>query len=340
MDGAFSNIGLKTEGEEEGEAWNAELQRLDRARASLRGFTVGMAAEAGLAAGGKPRPATLSAPAEDYAGYYGGGGGNNDGGEHNIAVPLKTPKYTGRSNWEAFHAQFELLAQAGRWTLEHKALQLALCLQDDALDCLLLLGSEDRKDYNALVGALKRRFGQCVQPDVFKNKLSTRNRLAGEPLRVLANDIESLTRRAYAHMPSSVQNELAKDQFIRALSPPELRMQVQLIHPASLQEALDLAMERECLCGATAGGDQSGQPPACRAAKPTQLDQEKPAWVSELTELVRAVSLQSAQGSSATPALCWGCGQPGHLLRRCPKASRKQGNDTGAAEGRRRGPQL
>ena len=36
-----------------------------------------------------------------------------EGGRHR-APPVKTPKYAGKSDWEAFHAQFELLATGGR----------------------------------------------------------------------------------------------------------------------------------------------------------------------------------------------------------------------------------
>ena len=125
------------------------------------------------------------------------------------ALSLKTPKYSSKSDWEAFHAQFELLAVAGGWTVEAKALQLALCLEDDALSCLLLLSPGEKRDYGALVGALQRRFGQCVKPELLCSELSSRGRKPGEPLRVLANDIESLTRRAYAHMPPGVQSEPA-----------------------------------------------------------------------------------------------------------------------------------
>ncbi|KAJ8401943.1 hypothetical protein AAFF_G00375240 [Aldrovandia affinis] len=98
-------------------------------------------------------------------------------------------------------------------------------MRDDALPCLLLLSPEDRNRYEALVGALQRRFGQCLESGVLRNELSNRSRMPGESLRLLANDIESLTRRAYGHMPSEVQSELARDQFIRALTPADLRAQ-------------------------------------------------------------------------------------------------------------------
>ncbi|KAL0147701.1 hypothetical protein M9458_056979 [Cirrhinus mrigala] len=150
---------------------------------------------------------------------------NNNGGAHELNKPvgIKTPKYSGRSDWEAFHAQFELLAHAYAWSEEQKALQLALCLTDDALSCLLLLDISERADYGALVGALRRRFGQCFRSELLRSELHSRQRIPGEPLRALANDIESLARRAYAH----------------------LRIHTQLARPHDLAEALELALERE-----------------------------------------------------------------------------------------------
>ena len=90
------------------------------------------------------------------------------------------PRYTGKADWEAFHAQFELLADAGGWSVKVKALQLAMCLSDEALSCLLLLSPEDRGDYAALVGALRRRFGQCVKPGLLRSELCNRRRKPGE----------------------------------------------------------------------------------------------------------------------------------------------------------------
>ncbi|XP_025760014.1 uncharacterized protein LOC112844604 [Oreochromis niloticus] len=85
---------------------------------------------------------------------------NKHGGAQQAAANIKTPKFSGKTPWEVFIAQFELLAVAAGWSEEHKALQLALCLCEDAAACLLLLTEEQRGDYNALVGALQRRFGQ------------------------------------------------------------------------------------------------------------------------------------------------------------------------------------
>ena len=116
-----------------------------------------------------------------------------------------------------------------------------------------------------------------MKPELLRNELGNRCRKPGESLRVLANDIESLTLRAYAHMPPSVQSELARDQFIRALLPLELRVQVQLQHPISLQSALEMAVEREIVWGAVAEGGPRGSYPAGGAAR-GPVAEEKPAW--------------------------------------------------------------
>ena len=224
-------------------------------------------------------------------------GVNKGRGGHCDQLQVKTPKYSGKADWEAFHAQFELLARAAGWSEDRKALQLALCLTDEALACLLLVSPAERADYGALVGALQRRFGQCSQPGVLRSELSSRQRHPVEPLRVLANDIETLARRAYAHMPPGVQSELARDQFIRAITPRELRIQTQLAHPHTLQEALELALEREIVGGARES-DHAGGGPVVRTVAQEGSGQEKPAWAAELTELIRAVSLQSPHSST------------------------------------------
>ena len=253
------------------------------------------------------------------------------------ACSVKTPKYSGGSDWEAFHAQFELLADARMWTVGDKALQLALCLEGDALSCLLLLDPTQRRCYDALVGALQRRFGKWSQPALLKNELRGRYRKPGESLRELANDVESQVRRAYGHMPVEARCELATDLFVGAISPRELRMQVQLQHPKSLQEALEAATEREILWSTAAVSGQEAVPHAVRSLVEPPVKEETPAWATEMTTLLRAMFVKVSRGRgtrtgpSTGPLVCWGCGQPGHIRRNCPAASPEKGNAPGSA---------
>lgn len=257
---------------------------------------------------------------------------NKDGGAQGLKMPvgIKTPKYAGKSDWEAFHAQFELLAQASGWSDDQKALQLALCLTDEALSCLLLLDPCERASYRALTGALERRFGQCFRSELLRSELHTCQRRGGEPLRALANDIEGLTRRAYAHMPTTVQTELARDQFIRALSPPDLRVHTQLARPQTLTDALEYALEREMVMGAAL----HSAAPLVRATGECEMTAQRPAWVDEVTEMIRGLALppnrQQRTQPGAQPRLCWGCGQAGHLKRKCPALAKDAENGEGS----------
>lgn len=157
MDIFFASVNVKWEEESGQGGLSEELQRLAQARSQLRVKTARMAAAAGMSAGARSKTHMELAGSGTLDFNI-----NKHGGTHTTttAAPLKTPKYAGKSDWEAFHAQFEL--QAVGWTVNNKALQLSMCLTDVALKCLLLLSSEDRHNYDALVGALKRLWTVCA----------------------------------------------------------------------------------------------------------------------------------------------------------------------------------
>ena len=93
-----------------------------------------------------------------------------------------------------------------------------------------------------------------------------------------------------------------------------------------------MAIERELVWAGAIDSHPAPQP-MVRSAMEGSEDSQKPAWVDELTELVRAVSMQADRRSSSCPGqrVCWGCGQPRHLVRQCPKAAKAQGNESGFA---------
>ncbi|KAJ7998616.1 hypothetical protein DPEC_G00206740 [Dallia pectoralis] len=200
-----------------------------------------------------------------------------------------------------------------------------------------MLTPEQRRSYRELVAALHRSFGKDKHRELAWSALGRRERMPGEPLRALANDVERLTRRAYGHTPPLVQDELARDRFVLALSPPELRAGTQLACPISLQEALDVARQNEVIWEEAAGRKHS-EAAAVRATETCAPREEMPGWARDITELVHALSISSSPQHVERRNLpgngpgCWRCGQIGHLRRECTAQIKRQGNDSGSVQ--------
>ena len=115
-----------------------------------------------------------------------------------ISKPVQEPpKYDGKSSWEAFLVQFEIAAKLNGWNDEQKALFLVTSLHGNATLILSNISGNERGDYAKLVAALSSRFGITHQSDLARAKLKTRIKRREESLPELAENVETLTRKAY-----------------------------------------------------------------------------------------------------------------------------------------------
>lgn len=160
--------------------------------------------------------------------------------------PVQKPMpFDGATTWEAHFAQFEMIAQVNGWNEEEKTAFLASSLKGQALSVLGNLRPEDRQNFQCLVTALSNRFGSAHQTELsrvrFKNRLKQRD----ESLPELSQEIERLARLSYPEASSTLQDVLARDQFIDALAEEETRLKLKHERPKTLQDALTLALEFE-----------------------------------------------------------------------------------------------
>lgn len=101
------------------------------------------------------------------------------GGAVGIAGTTRTihpSRYDGRTAWDAYKTQFEMLANLNGWNGVEKATYLAINLKGAALTVLSNLPTQSRSDYTALTAALDSRFGVAHQAKLNRTCLRNRRR--------------------------------------------------------------------------------------------------------------------------------------------------------------------
>ena len=143
--------------------------------------------------------------------------------EHKCLIQ-KPPSFNGKSLWEPYIAQFEIVTGMNQWNDEQKGNYLATSLKGSAFTVLGNLGTETRQDYRALAAALESRFRAAHQQELHRTKFKSRLRPYEESLQELAEDIERLARLACPLAPEDMKDLLAKEQFIDTILDGDTRL--------------------------------------------------------------------------------------------------------------------
>ena len=264
---------------------------------------------------------------------------------------IRPTPYDGRTSWDAYKTQFDMLSELNGWSDAEKATYLAINLKGSVLTVLSNLPEPQRRDYPSLTAALDTRFGVAHQTEL--NRVQLRNqRRRREGLPELAEDVERLTRLAYPGADTAMVETLARDQFIDALPSQDMQLHLRQLCPTSIRQALQHALELESFILA---GNESGRP-----VRATNLETPSTPTKNRQTEqgdqLLRSMqeclvaiqecakqrekgrnkgkSVLKKQPKDASAIVCYFCQQKGHIRRNCPErrkgktgASQNQGND-------------
>ena len=249
------------------------------------------------------------------------------------AQPQRPPTYDGKSSWDAFRMQFEMLARINHWSGEEKSTYLAVCLRGSALSVLSNMPADKIYNYDDLVSALEARFGNAHQSELHKTKLRSRVKHKEESLAELAEDIEYLTRLAYPEAARSMQESLAKDQFIDSLPEEDMRLKIRQGRPKSLRDAVELALELEAFQVASRQKVKAVRGAALET--PTQTEVSASDMCKQIMQCMQQCienmlnhSVEETTGprgrrvrrgpGGKKEIKCWSCGQIGHFQRDCP----------------------
>ena len=227
-----------------------------------------------------------------------------------------------------------------RWSNSAKAAYLAISLRGPAVTVLTNLPPERRQDYEALTTALATRFGVTHQTELHRMRLKARTRRRDESLSELAEDIEHLVRLAYPEAADSMVEVLAKDQFVDALPEEDMRVRIRQNKPATLRDALAMALELESYQLASKQKARFVREAQLEEGQPLQQQQEQMAdrrtrdtgdVLQQLVEALRCArkepgrprrtssSRKEGNQSSRNNLICWECKERGHRRRECPK---------------------
>lgn len=209
----------------------------------------------------------------------------------------KPPTYDGKSSWSNFRVQFEIVAEMNDWSPRRCAMEMAASLRDQAVCVLSLLEPRQRNEYPALVQALEARFEPKHQTEMHRAALRNRTRKRGENLAALAQDVKSMTRKAFPTATGELWEQLTVNSFLDSLPDAEMEWAVLQGKPKTVEEAVTLAMQFE----------------AFKLVKAKKQQRE------DLFMMEGKAEQNNAAGVKQLQRRCYYCQAPNHLIKNCEK---------------------
>ena len=109
-----------------------------------------------------------------------------------------------------------------------------------------------RQDFTLFTRATGERFAPAEREALHKATFEARRQLPDESFAILADDLHRPVALVFSNAPHDVSMELARDQFVDAVSSTRLQQRLKEDPPASLDAAVRRAVQLEAVWGTAA----------------------------------------------------------------------------------------
>ena len=263
---------------------------------------------------------------------------------------------TGDEDWRDWLSAFDVVSEINNWTEAVRCKFLGLRLKGHALKVFRDLDEPTKSNWGQLKTLLTERLGTTTNPELYKSQFLSKTRDVGEGVLSLGNTIRTLARKAYPTLDANTRDELARDQFIRALVTNQ-KLVLHLRHhlPKTLDDAMKMSIEWETIekdvggaghsaantCSTSLGAEMQGASAAGGSTQDLKVSINATSQESELLGVMREMLHmmkgsqigpsnmgdgksqprrrmgQGGQGSYGQGPKCFNCGKLGHISRDC-----------------------
>jgi hypothetical protein len=242
-------------------------------------------------------------------------------------------QFDGKQDWSSYWAQFQMVAKFNRWTPDIQAMHLVKALCGTARTVLADMTPESMAHLPTLVKILERRYTPKEKVPAFRAQFYGRRQKLKENSQEFAEELRTLTLRAFPEENSESRESRMVDKFVDGLQDPDLKKHVMFGHPTSMVAAISLALEWEAveevqaLNGAQKPKDQGR---VCSANEDTwgQTMKTLADKIESLVQIFRATNNQTSRNSNRRKEVtssptnlrreCCQCYKIGHYSKDCP----------------------
>ena len=141
------------------------------------------------------------------------------------------PRYSGKSNWEQYQEIFEAIVCSNGWDDGTAALQLLAHLDGDALNVAVLVPESQRAVPEFLINSLSDHYNSPGRRAEYQRQFQRVVRRPEDDPSVFAIELETLARRAFGDIDSSIQIQMVRDRFIDGQAECALRRHLDSLKP-------------------------------------------------------------------------------------------------------------